>query len=166
MKMMTMGITRNCGVIRSRSPSKTGGVPPKSGNQIYIGANFLVCWLIETSVGSHFISVFFTRLFSPGAMAFSTHLFFLSGYFDSQQDDDNKRFLSLRRASRGKLSVSASRWQKVTGKCQLKVDILLQLFHHNICSGESLMHVPFRAVMMLSAGEKILNNKSVVVCNV
>lgn len=163
---MTMGITRNCGVIRGRSPFTTVGSPPKSGNHIYIGANFLVCWLIETSVGSHYISAFFTRLFSPGAIASSTHIFSPAGYFDPQRYDDGKRFLSLRHASRGTLRGSASRWLKVAGKCQLKVDILLQLFHHNICSGESLTHVPFRAAMMLSAGEKILNNKSVVVCNV
>lgn len=163
---MTMEITRNCGVIGSRSPSMTVGSPPKSGNRIYIGANFIVCWLIETSVGSHLISAFFARLFSQGAIASLTHLFFPAGYFEPQRYDDDKRFVSLRHASRGTLRGSAGWWQKVAGKCQLKVDILLQLFHHNICSGESLTHVPFRAAMMLSAGEKILNNKSVVVCNV
>lgn len=163
---MTRGITRNCGVIRSRSPSMTAGSPPKSGNRIYIGANFIVCWPIETSIGSHLISAFFTRLFSPGAIASLTHLFFPAGYFEPQRYDDDKRFLSPRHASRGTLKCSASRWQKVAGICQLKVDILLQLFHHNICSSESLTAVPFRAAMMLSAGEKILNNKSVVVCNV
>ncbi len=160
-----MEITRNCGVIRGRSPSTTVELPPKSDDHIYSGANFLVCLLTESCVVIYFISALFTRLFSAGVMS-PTASFFSSPYFFAPQRYDGKRFHSLHRARHGGLSGSAGGWQKVAGKYHQKVDILLQLFHHDICSGESLTYVPFRAAMMLSAGEKILNNKSVVVSNV
>lgn len=163
MKIMTTEIAYYHDVIQGFSPFTMLKARQKSQTQHYIGANFLLCCLVEAAVGKPVISMFRVRLLSLPSIVRPSHVFFSSIFRISDKDTG---FLSQPNAARGRLYSCTGRGRKVVSNHKQKVDILLQLFHHYIFMGGLLLRRWLRVAMMLSAGEKTLNNKFVVLCNV
>lgn len=163
---MTTEIMRNHGIIQGLSPSQVLKALPKSETRRYSGANILCCCLPYAVADDYSISAPWVRLFFSGRVVTPSPLLFPHRYADLQMLAKAAGFLSQRGATRGTLYTIRCQGRKVAGNYQQKVDILLQLSHHKLSSGESLTEVSSGTAMMLSAEEKILNNKSVVFCNV